>query len=257
MRRAALTLAMLAALAGPALADDLILSLSHETVTIASNYQGAEVAVFGAALDGEGDVRPAGPYDLIVTTRGPLEVIDVREKERVGGVWVNTKGREFVRAPSFLSVLASRPVAEMADEATRARDDLGLDAAAAGRLAGAGPNGPSAADRPFVAALRRLQESRGLWREDPRGVDFIGASLFQGSIRLPPNVPFGEFEVEARLMQDGLMLARRTVSFRVVKSGFEAQVAGVSETNRLAYGVAVVALALLFGWLASVIFRRD
>ena len=70
-------------------------------------------------------------------------------------------------------------------------------------------------------------------------------------------MPFGEFELEARLMQDGKLLAKRTVSFRVAKSGFEAQVAGVSETNRIAYGLAVVALALLFGWLASVIFRRD
>lgn len=249
--------ALYAGLIAPALGDDLILSLSHKAVTIASNYQGAEVAVFGAALDDEGDVRPAGPYDLIVTTRGPLETIDVREKARVAGVWINAEGREFVRAPSFLSVLASRPIAEIADEATRARDDLGLDAIAAGRLGGSQTKGVSAADRPFVAALRRLQESRGLWREEPRGVDFIGASLFQGSISLPANVPFGEFEVEARLMQNGALLARRVVSFHVVKSGFEAQVAGMAETARLAYGLAVVALALLFGWLASVIFRRD
>lgn len=246
----------LAAGASAARADGLIVSLSSREVVIASNYQGGSITVFGAALDKDGEVRPPGPYDLVVTVRGPLETIDVREKTRTLGMWINREGRDFVRAPTFLAVLTNRPVAEIADPATRKHEDLGLEAAAERRIAGAGET-LSAEDAAFVAALRRLQEGRRLWREDPRGVDFIGASLFQGEIELPPNVPFGTFDVEVRLMQGGETLAREATSFEVVKSNFEARVAGLAEGQRLAYGLAAVGLALLSGWLASVIFRRD
>ncbi|MDR4306765.1 TIGR02186 family protein [Chelatococcus sambhunathii] len=253
--RLALGLAFVAGVSA-ARADGLIVSLSSREVVIASNYQGGSITVFGAALDKDGEVRPPGPYDLVVTVRGPLETIDVREKTRVLGMWINRRGRDFVRAPTFLAVLTNRPVAEIADPATLKREDLGLEAAAERRIAGAGER-PTPEDAAFVAALRRLQEGRRLWREDARGVDFIGASLFQGEIALPPNVPFGTFDVEVRLMQQGETLARQTTSFQVVKSNFEARVAGLAEDRRLAYGLVAVGLALLLGWLASVIFRRD
>ncbi|WP_020180122.1 TIGR02186 family protein [Methylopila sp. M107] len=247
--------ALLALAAQGARAEGLIVSLSSDEIVIASNYQGASVTLFGAALDRDGEVSPAGTYDLVVTTRGPAQTFDVREKERTLGFWVNREGREFVRAPSFLSVLTNRPIAEIADPAALRRDDLGLDAAAKRRLDGAA--GPKPGDADFVAALRRLQEGRGLWREDPRGVDFIGYSLFQGEIRLPPNVPFGVFDVEVRLMRAGKLLARQNTTFKVVKSNFEARIAEAADANRLFYGAAAVVLALLSGWLASVIFRRD
>ncbi|MET0312757.1 MAG: TIGR02186 family protein, partial [Hansschlegelia sp.] len=56
---------------------------------------------------------------------------------------------------------------------------------------------------------------------------------------------------------DKTLVARRTITFRVAKAGFEAKVADVAERIRLGYGVGVAGLALLFGWAASAMFRRD
>lgn len=248
-RLAILAAALLAAV--PARADRIILTLSSPEVTIASNFQGAEMTFFGAVAEDTGVIRPLGKDDIVVTAKGPEGPLVVREKERTAGLWLNRSGGAFKRAPSFLAVLSNRPLAEIAPKETLAADDLGLDAVAASR----------AARREDVAlfapALKRLQVASGLWREEPNGVSSIGWGLFKGTIRLPPNVPLGAFEVEARLISGGRTLAREVVPFQVVKSGFEARVAELSDRFRLAYGLTAVALALLFGWLASVIFRRD
>jgi uncharacterized protein (TIGR02186 family) len=254
--RAALFLIGLVLAPAPARADGLLLTLSSPKVVIASNFQGGEVTLFGAAVDDEGAVRPVTDYDLVVTTRGPAETLTVREKARSHGLWLNRSGREFREVPYFLNVLSSRPLDEIADFRRRKEAALGLDAVAARGLSKeAAPL--KGDDAKFAGALRRLQERRLLWREDGSGVEFVGSSLFKGTITLPPNVPFGDFSIEARLMRGGETVATGSAVFRVVKDGFEARVAELAETSRAAYGAATVALALLFGWLASVIFRRD
>ena len=59
------------------------------------------------------------------------------------------------------------------------------------------------------------------------------------------------------LFSDNVMLSRAQTNFELVKSGFEQDVAAVAREWSILYGLVVAALALLFGWMASVIFRRD
>ncbi|GLK69822.1 TIGR02186 family protein [Hansschlegelia plantiphila] len=228
--------------ASSARSEDLVLALSAQEITIASNFAGGDLTVFGIVKN-----APAGggPYDLIITTTGPAETLAVREKARVAGLWITRSTTDFPYAPTFLSVLSTRPPEESGAGAPPPSERSGL--------LGHVPGGVSAA----AAALIRIQERRGLWLQDDRGVAFLDPSLFRATVRLPPNVPIGAFEVEARLYSGGSVVARSTVSFRVAKAGFEAGVADVAERLRLGYGLAVAALALLFGWAASAMFRRD
>ena len=53
------------------------------------------------------------------------------------------------------------------------------------------------------------------------------------------------------------MLARNQTSFELVKTGFEQDVGEHRPRMARLYGLATAAMALLFGWIASVIFRRD
>jgi uncharacterized protein (TIGR02186 family) len=236
--------------------ERLLLTLSSDRVVIASNYAGAEITLFGAVRpEGAAAARP-GPYDLIVTTRGPVETLTVREKGRVAGLWLNRDSRSFLKAPSYLSVLSNRPLEAVADAGLRARDELGLAATLAAPGRGSAEMAAGEAAR-FSAALRRVQTARDLWREDPEGVTFLDPALFRATLRLPPDTPLGDYQVEARLFSAGEPTARETIAFHVVKAGFEARVAELAETQRVAYAAATATLALLFGWLASVMFRRD
>ena len=68
------------------------------------------------------------PYDVVVTSVGPSVRAVVRQKERVGPVWVNLNQRKFFDVPSVIAVLGSRPLPEMTTIEYRRRFRLGIEA---------------------------------------------------------------------------------------------------------------------------------
>ena len=53
------------------------------------------------------------------------------------------------------------------------------------------------------------------------------------------------------------MIARTTSAFEIVKVGFEQFVANAARDHGLLYGLATALMALMTGWFASVVFKRD
>ena len=109
----------------------------------------------------------------------------------------------------------------------------------------------------FTDALIRLRAARQLYQQIERGVTFLAPGLFQASINLPAIAPTGNYDVQVDLYSGTVLLARQQTNFEVVQIGFEQQVGWLARNWSLAYGVATAMIALLFGWLATVIFRRD
>jgi uncharacterized protein (TIGR02186 family) len=112
-------------------------------------------------------------------------------------------------------------------------------------------------DDAFRKAFVRLQMARGFYREDTSAVTFLTPTLFRAGIPLPGQVPIGTYDVEIKLFANGALLTKTDTAFEIVKVGFEQFVAASSRQNGLVYGIVTAALALLTGWLASVVFRKD
>ena len=72
-----------------------------------------------------------------------------------------------------------------------------------------------------------------------------------------PEAPFGSYDVDVKLFAGGNMIVRVNSAFEVVKVGFEQFVANAARDYGLLYGIATAMMALLTGWFASVVFRRD
>jgi uncharacterized protein (TIGR02186 family) len=250
----ALWLLLLLLTAGPAAAETLVTSLSNSRVLINSNYTGTSIAIFGAIGRDAQTVARATGYDAVVTVRGPSQYIVVREKERIGPVWINQEQQKFPVAPAYLSVLTSRPIDEMTSDQLRQRQKVGLRAIID---APDFTNTREGADKPFRDALYRLKAQEGLYLEDPRGVTFLTPEIFRASIPLPATAPPGNYDVEVMLFADTVILARDITHFELVKSGFEQQVGELARDWSALYGLATASMAIFFGWLASVIFRRD
>lgn len=255
----ALLLAALApALARPATAETerLVTGVSTDTVSIESNFTGAKIVVFGTIEREAGAAVRHSGYDVVVIVRGPGQDITARRKARIAGVWVNRDSRHYVEAPSYLAVLASRPPAEFADEPTLARYQLGLDhliLLEAGSAAGL----PGPETEKFNEAVVRLMRDRALYVEDTAGVVFLSPTLFKAEVRLPAHILVGAYTTEVYLFADGELLGRTEAAIAVRKTGVEQLVTNVATGLPLVYGLAVVALAILFGWSAGFIFRRD
>lgn len=257
MRRLALILLILGvAAATPAMAERLVVSLSDHRVQITSNFTGADLVLFGTIEPDRGKTTLRAGYDLVVTVTGPRQTMRTRRKERVLGIWVNTDSREFVGVPSYLAVLSNRSVADITDAETRRRLQIGLDSSLLPQRIGADVADTVATD-PFRVAFVRLEQQRGLYRESPTAVTFLTPTVFRAAIMLPANVPTGSYDVDVKLFVNGAMIAQTTTALEVIKAGFEQYVAEAAANHGLLYGLATTLLALLTGWLASVVFRKD
>jgi len=236
-------------------AERLVVSLTNHRVMITSNYTGGELVLFGSVERDAAGVARATPYDIVATITGPRESLRARRKQRVLGIWVNTQSRTFVDPPSYLAVLASRPLDTIASAETQRRLQLGIADTPFPELVhndiGAVSNDP------FRAALVRLMRERDLYSEKPNAVTFLTPTLFRASLSLPAQVPIGSYAVDVKLFADGKLIAETDSAFEVVKVGFEQFVVNAGREHGLLYGVATATMALLTGWIASVAFRRD
>jgi len=250
------TLAILLALASPARAERLITTLSTSRVLISSNFTGADVVLFGSVERDAQTVARRGVYDIVVTVTGPRETVVTYRKERVFGVWVNADSRTFVKAPSYLTVLANRTINDIADVNTLRRTQTGLARTLLPQEI-SGDIADSTRDDPFRQAFLRLKIERGLYREIQNGVTFLTPALYRAAIPIPDNAPTGLYEVDVKLFADGALLTRQQTALEIVKVGFEQFVASAAREHGLFYGLATALMALLTGWLASVVFRND
>jgi uncharacterized protein (TIGR02186 family) len=247
---------LLGAALPPAQAERLIVSVSNHRVTVTPNYSGEELVLFGSI---EKDAStPAGRtnYDLVVTVAGPRADMVTRRKERRFGIWINTDYRQFLEVPGYLALFSNRPFDAIASPEVQRRQQIGLDNVLLTQRVG-----PDYADvvpnDVFRRAFLRLQEQHGLYREDTSAVTFLTPTLFRTGIPLPAQVPIGTYEVEIKLLADGALVTRTETAFEIVKVGFEQFVANTARQNGFVYGLVTAAMALMTGWMASIVFKKD
>lgn len=235
-------------------AETLIAAMSSHQIQITSNYTGSQLTVFGLVERDGRTVSRGDPYDIIVTVRGPRRMLLVREKERLGPIWINRSQRRFPENPVFLLVASNRPISEMMTPEAARRGRIGLANAEL-------PQGNWVDLEPsslrFRESLLRIMQAKGLYGYDERGVTFLSSSLFSAPIDIPATAPTGSYTVDIVLYSGGVPLARQQTSFEVIKTGIEQRLASAAYDWSLLYGLVTVLLALFLGWCASVIFRRD
>ena len=246
-------LAALAAATLPAAAERLVISVSKHRIQVTSNFVGEDLVLFGSVEPDANTVPRRRGYDIVVTVTGPRKQFVTRRKERRLGIWINVESSDFAGAPAFLAVLSNRPVEQIGTEEVRRRLQIGLDAMplATGSTADVETNDP------FRKAFIRINAKHQMYQEIENGVTFLTPHLFRAAIALPASAPIGTYSIDVKLLADGAPIARATSAFEVIKAGFEQLVAETAHHRPLLYGLITAMMALLTGWLASVIFRRD
>jgi uncharacterized protein (TIGR02186 family) len=249
-------LALVAAVAQPVRAERLIVSVSNHRVTVTPNYSGEELVLFGSVEKDASTPAARTAYDLAVTISGPRADMVTRRKERKFGIWINSDYRQFLQVPGYLALFANRPFDAIASPEVARRQQLGLDNVLLTQRVGTDYADVVPNDA-FRRAFLRLQEQRGLYREDTTAVTFLTPTLFRAGIPLPAQVPIGTYQIEIKLFSDGALVTRTDTAFEIDKVGFEQFVATTARQNGFAYGLVTAAMALMTGWMASVVFRRD
>jgi uncharacterized protein (TIGR02186 family) len=242
--------------APPARAERLIVSVSNHRVTVTPNYSGEELVLFGSVEKDASTPATRTSYDLVVTVSGPRADMVTRRKERKFGIWINTDYRQFLQVPTYLALFANRPFDAIASPEVQRRQQLGLNNVLLTQRVG-----PDYADvvpnDAFRSAFVRLRSEHGLYREDTSAVTLLTPTLFRTGIPLPAEVPIGTYDVEIKLFSDGALVTHTETAFEIVKIGFEQFVATTARQDGLVYGLVTAMMALMTGWMASIVFRKD
>lgn len=251
----AVSVAFLVMLSVAAAKERLVVSLSNQRVSINSVFSGAELVLFGAIERNGAPERRFG-YDIVAIITGPRQSLLTLRKDRVVGIWVNVESRTFLDVPSYLAILANRPFNQIAKPAVLQKLRIGFDNTILTQRIG-----PDFADvvreDSFRQAFLRLQGERKLYLESAKAVTFLAPTLFRASVPLPAEALVGSYAVEVMLFAEGEMIARTTSAFEISKVGFERFVVVAAHDYGLLYGIVAVMMALMTGWLASIVFRRD
>jgi uncharacterized protein (TIGR02186 family) len=252
-----IVLALGAALAwSPARAERLIVSVSNHRVTVTPNYSGEELVLFGSVERDANTPANRTSYDLVVTVIGPRADMVTRRKERKFGIWINTDYRDFLQVPTYLALFSNRPFDAIASPEVERRQQLGLNNVLLTQRVGTDYADVVPNDA-FRSAFVRLRMEHGLYREETSAVTFLTPTLFRTGIPLPAAVPIGTYQVGIRLFSDGALVARTDTAFDIVKVGFEQFVATTARQDGLFYGMVTAFMALMTGWMASIVFRKD
>lgn len=248
MLRWVLLLALLAA--APLRAEEVILNLSQDQVSISTNFDGSEIILYGA-IKRDRPIPKDEPLQVIVTISGPQTPITVRRKDRVMGIWVNTDAVTLSAAPSFYAIATSAPWEDVIKEA----DDLRHAVSIPHHIRSIGAWSQVANPQSFIDALQRIRMKNGLYILAEGAVDLREATLFNTAIDMPANLTEGDYETRVFLTRGGQVISKYETNIEVRKVGLERWLFNLSRRQPLIYGLLSLAIAIAAGWGASAAFR--
>ncbi|GAA6176540.1 TIGR02186 family protein [Sulfitobacter pacificus] len=245
----ALLFALTLLLAQPALAEEIVLGLSSDQVSINTNFDGSEILIFGAVKREE--PAPDEPrLQVIVTVAGPSEPVTVRRKEKRFGIWVNVDAVEVDHAPSFYAVSTSTLLGLSLSETEDQRHSVSIPRAI--RSVGAPMNITDSES--FSQALIRIKSASNQYQLNEGTVSVDEQTLFRTAIELPAALTEGDYKTRIFLTRGGDVVAKYETSIFVRKVGMERWLFRMSRENAFFYGLMSLAIAIAAGWGASAVF---
>jgi uncharacterized protein (TIGR02186 family) len=241
-----LALVALVLFSSPARAEDLVSGISQDIIQITSNYPGTYIGGFGAIEQAQNAQGRA----IVVVVRGPDEHLTMRRRDRIAGIWVNSDAARFEGLPAYYYLASTQPIAKIAPPQSLARYGVGIQYLSPSKI------GSHHDPRPFLDAAKRHLQRAGLYTESPGSIDFLSETLFRTRVPVPAGVTRGQYNVEVYLFRDGEVVSAQSTPLFVDATGLERRLFNLAHNAPLSYGVACVLMAMLLGWISSVLFRR-
>ena len=239
---------LLLLLATPIKAEQIVLGLSRDEVSITATFEGSDILVFGA-VKRELPIPGDSNLGVIVTVAGPALPVTVRRKDRRLGIWVNTEGVEVDAAPSFYAVATNAPMSDVLKDVEDLRYKITIPRVI--RSVGAVVDD----SRAFTQALIRIRAGEGLYQVLEGAVDLEEETLFRTAITLPSNLIEGNYEAHIFLTRNGRVIDEYITTIPVRKVGLERWLYNLAHEQAFLYGLLSLTIAIAAGWSASAAFN--
>ncbi len=245
-----LLLALLLLVSWPARAEEVVLGLSQDSVSISTNFDGSEILIFGA-VKREDAIPEDPPLQVIIAVAGPDQSVTVRKKDRRFGIWVNVEAVEIDAAPSFYAIATSAPWNEVISDVEDLRHSISIPRAIRSVGAPMDVSDPQS----FTDAIIRIRKSNRAYQLHESSVNLREETLFDTAIAMPANLTEGAYPTRIFLTRGGEVVSQYETEIDVRKVGLERWLFTLSREQPLLYGLMSLAIAIAAGWGASAAFR--
>jgi uncharacterized protein (TIGR02186 family) len=222
-----------------------VISVRPEKVGIGTFYNGENVTVTAAF--------PAG-YEVAMKLTGPDEDLELMQKGRVWGLWMNVEEVFFQKVPSLYIVMTSKRLDELARPGILERFQIRYRTLRSrAQLRGSRDSRPELFDQ-----LIRLKEHDQLYSISENGLKI---KHFQGHYNkvvaefyLPPKAPPGQYKIELIGFKDKEAIILGSSTLKLEKKGLSAFLYNIANRHGLLYGFLAVLIALISGLSIGILF---
>lgn len=228
--------------------DALITDLSVEKIDINSGFAGKNVTLFGIQ-------KQKG--EIVIVVRGPAVNMILREKGNVAGMWLTKESVTFSDIPGYYAVASNASLPPLAPQDILKHQQIGLDYIQLKPQHGVKFVGKDAELKRLQDAFIQTQQLRGLFVLRTEPITYITDELFKFNLWFPSNIPVGTYTIDAYLFDNKGIIGHHHRDLVIARAGFNASLRNFAHNSPWRYAALTIMIAMLAGWLATVILRRE
>ncbi len=222
----------------------LIADISTHDVILNYNFKGQYITISGIIDEVE---------DVIVSVEGPIRAYRVWKKEKLNGIWINSKSFTIPAEHSYFYVASSKDPYLITDLDTLRELDLDYrfkDYQVQEKY-------PKLQFDQFKEEFKLYRQALKLYPNKVESIERIGNNIFRAKFFLPACAYNGKYEVKTYAFAKSKMVSSMDLSFEVKKQGLYAAIDNISTQEPLKYAIIAILIALSAGSVAGFLFRKD
>ena len=229
--------------------DFLLGDISNRNISITASFTGANIIIYGAI-----DPNIYVHNNIYITVIGPKKTLRLRKKINKFGFWLLDK--EFVDIydmPSYYALASNINDSDM-KEPVFIVNEIGWE-----NIKFKPINKISDEEKKIkLDILKKIYISEKLYVPKLNGINIIRNTLFRSEFELPATAQVGNYEVYMYLVskESHELISIWSDNITVTKEGLSADLFDYSKNQPLLYGLFAALGAIVFGFIASEVFRR-
>ena len=218
--------------------------VSEKEIQIETNFIGKEIIIFGILEKN---------HDIILTIKGPKKDSKLLMKERILGLWLNTKKVVYKNIPSLFFLASTQPIKNILSSNTILKEKLQFESLLTNAVT----------SRNFLQQknlnnwnknLIRIKIKNNLFKEYE--LNNVENKLFQTRVFFPSNSIPGTYNVTIYQIKNKIIQGEKNRIINIKKAGVGEKIYTFAHEQPAIYGLIAIFFAIISGLLAATIFRR-
>ena len=228
----------------------LVTDLSKKVISINVNFSGSKFHIFGAIKKNNPKVSSIDqpPFDIIIEVIGPPITMNLFQKEKKFGFWINKKIDNLKNIPSFYSISGTKPLDILLPNNIETANDIGLVKQINTKN--------QKIENELIDQILFIGKDKKQYNENNTPITLLENTLFSNEIDFPTNIHEGNYKVKIHLIRFQKVLATKQDIIYVKKIGLQNWINYLAFEKPQLYGIMSILIAITFGFVASLVFRK-